>query len=172
MTNEQIVMDRWNSNRFLGKSAVEFRITRNRYYLDEYFSRVKIEFEQRIEALKKIENIVDRVNEILQISRSYPTYFAGTNRFQCRSGARRSTIDVWRIYKNYFDEVDLFTIMRALFILVNDKDLNTFRCPNIRKRVFWFDLYGGKDYYVRAELGVPLSEWKDIGLNQNEQTEI
>jgi hypothetical protein len=169
MTNEQIVMERWNNNRFLGKTSVEFRVTRDVYFYEEQFNRVKLELDTRIESLKKIENIVDRVNEILIISRSYPTYFTGTNRYQCKAGARMSTIDIWRIYKNYFEEVDIFTIMRALFVLVETTNLNTFRCCTVRKRVFWFENWAEKNYDVRAELGVPLIEWKDIGLNQNEQ---
>lgn len=168
MTNEQRVMENWNRNRFLGKSAVEFRVSNN--YTGDYGNRLNLELKERIEALKKIDNIVDRVNKILLISRHYSTYIVGTSRFQCRPGARRSTVDIWRIYKNYFEEVDIFTIMRALYVLVNDRNLNTIRCSTVRKRVFWYDSYNNKDFYIRAELGVPLSEWKEIGLNQNEQT--
>lgn len=164
MKNEEIVLDKLNNNRFLGKNPIHFDTGESRYYWDSLeYERYKDRLEVDINALKGFTEILDRVRKITKMH--YNTYHEN-GRFQCNSSARRSTVDIWRIYKYYFGDIDLFSIMRALYQLVVDEDLNTYRCPDIRKRVYWRDSYGRvKNLDVKAELGVPLSEWENIGLN-------
>ena len=104
----------------------------------------------------------------------YPTYSI-KNRFQCKPNARRSAVDIWRIYKNYFGDIDIFSIMRALYELVYiDWVLSTIRCCTVRKQVFWIPAMEG--FYGRiikdnlnSELGVNIKEWKNIGLEEREE---
>lgn len=170
MTNEEIVLEKLNNNKFLGKSPIHFDaiITSDSWWTETEKSFYLETFNKKIQGLKSLESVLDRVREIINISKGYRTYNRYNN-FQCYAGARRSTTDIWRIYKYYFGEIDIFSIMRALYQLVTKEDLRTYRCSTIRKRVFWKERWGAKDLNVKAELGVPLSEWENIGINY-EQT--
>lgn len=164
MTNEEIVLSKLNGNRFLGKNPLHFDVQPENqifYFSHQDYENYKKNFEGALDKLKSLTEPIDRVRQITLMK--YNTYHFN-NRFQCYGHARRSTCDIWRIYKYYFGDVDIFTIMRALYQLVVSEDLNTFRCPDIRKRVYWRESYGEKNIHVAAELGVPLSEWKNIGL--------
>lgn len=170
MTNEEIILNKIATNNKLGSLPIMFRsgIPKKSlfYYNMDYIAMVEQQYEKdmkKLETLKDNGNVLDRVNEITLIKS--PTYYTN-GRFQCHGAARRSTIDIWRLYKYYFGDIDIFSIMRALFELVLNHKLNTYRCPDIRKRVFWRDSYGNTvDLQTPAELGVPFSEWKNIGLN-------
>lgn len=168
MTNEEIVLsnisERKSRYRFL------FKLMDRRYFCcDMHYKEAVDSFQYDVDKVKNATTIEDRVLAILKCGKS--TFFESGG-YQCKSGARRSTLDIWAIYKYYFGQIDVFTIMRTLYKLVNTvPDLNTYRCPNIRKRVFWFYEYRPtKDMDVKAELGVPMSEWEHIGENMNEQT--
>lgn len=164
MTNEEIVLSNINTRtknmrfKFLPPNRVDYFDGRS------YEGQLEL-YNDFIKDLKETPDVKSRVYKIMKYGRT--TYYE-TGRYQCHSGARRSTLDIWKIYKFYFGDIDVFSIMRVLYELVKtDPDLNTYRCPNIRKRVFWF--YSGyfkeKDMNVRAELGVPMSEWEHIGEN-------
>ena len=170
MTNEEIVLERLK-NPFLGKYPIHFDATNNLYYfhyvnsLDNYKQMLKDD----IDILKSETSVKDRVYKILSMYR-YPTYSI-KNRFQCKPNARRSTADIWRIYKNYFGDTDIFSIMRALYELVYiDRKLSTIKCCTVRKQVFWIPEMEGygrtiRDY-LNSELGVNLKEWENIGLKE------
>jgi hypothetical protein len=165
MTNEETVLSRIENNRFLGKSKLHFvEPEKESYYWEPEYKLEMERFNERLSRLKSASTVKDRVFAI--ISMRFKTYDE-RNRYQCRSGARRSTLDIWRIYKYYFDEVDVFTIMRALYELtIGERMVSTYRCPTVRKRVFWlYREYGNIDRTVKAELGVSIDEWQNIGLN-------
>lgn len=170
MTNEEIVLSKLNNNRFLGNKPIHFDIEKNGYWFSEIDKQSYVnEFKRKIDVLKSQTSIVDRVRKITHMS--YNTYHEN-GKYQCRAGARRSTCDIWRIYKYYFGDIDIFSIMRALYKLVYDGELNTYRCPDVRKRVYWHDSWRTRNLDEKAELGIPMTEWKDIGLNYGQIKEI
>jgi hypothetical protein len=166
MTNEELVLSRINNNCWIGKSKLHFKEPeRSQYYYGWDYEENKTKYATNIKLLNSAKTVEDRIMAIINLgARTYDE----RNRYQCRSGARRSTVDLWRIYKYYYDEnVDIFTIMRALYKLVTDSKLSTYRCPTVRKRVFWrFNEYPHKDLYVSAEIGLPMTEWEHIGENK------
>jgi hypothetical protein len=170
MTNEQVVLDKINNNRFLGKSKLHFVEPSNEdyYFRFEYENELR-KYNERLAGLKSTSTVKDRVNAIINFK--FKTYDE-RNRYQCHANARRSTLDIWRIYKYYFDEVDVFTIMRALYELtIKERLVSTYRCSTVRKRVFWpYRDYGWIDKYVGAELGIGIDEWERIGLDNEQVT--
>jgi hypothetical protein len=157
MTNEEKVLDKINNNRWFGKSPLYFRTFTDIENAD----------------LHSINDITERVYKIFTISK-YSATLDSRGRYQCCGGANRSTGDVWRIYKYYFGDIDIFTIMRALYKLVSDSRLGTFRCSTVRKRVFWLinGTYTCRNFDDPAEFGVPLRDWKDIGLSNDQTTQV
>lgn len=118
---------------------------------------------EEIKQLKNLSSIDDKVLKIVELAGDYAT-FDTNNRFQCRAGAYRSAIDIWRIYNNYFRPVTLFLIMRTLYKLVIEEScVETSFCRDIHKQVF---TCGGdyNDIFVINELGVRFAEWRTIGL--------
>lgn len=115
--------------------------------------------------LRRKNSTKDRVYKILDMSRDYPT-FDNKNKFQCRSDANRSAVDIWRLYNNYFRPVTLFTIMRTLYdLVVEDEEIETIFCNDIKKQVFYACDNGALDDVFREnELGVRFAEWRTIGL--------
>lgn len=167
MTNEEIVLNRLESK---AKSLLHFKEPdRFTYYYESDFTARKNEFDELIKSMDGVETVKDRVYLLFQLGKNARTFRKNT--LQCRIGANRSAQDIWRLYRYYFGEVDIFSIMRALYELsITDKKLGSYRCPTVRKQVFWLDNFPIPETHSKADLGVPLSEWKDIGLNQNEQT--
>lgn len=168
LSNKEKVLHKLSTNKFLGKTPIRFRPpNRFDYFSTYHYDQDVRNFENVIDKLKAHTDVVSRVFNIIETSRHHATQYPNNNRFQCRGGARRTACDIWRLYKYYFDEnVDIFTIMRALHAVVMEYSVNTYRCPDIRRRVFWVDGYTVKDFEAKAELGVPFSEWKTIGLEE------
>lgn len=163
MTNEEIILEKISSVR-VGKTPLKFSIgSRDDYWSLQQYQASTEHLEEKIKYLKSIKDITMRVDEIIDLAESYKTY-TEDGKFQCGACCRRSTVDIWRIYVHYFGETDIFSVMRALYDLVMDNDLNTYRCPDIQKRVFWYDEDNSEaDLDVKAELGVEIREWKEIG---------
>lgn len=165
MTNEEIVLNKLSSGR-LGKTPLKFSIPSREnynYFDDTFYDNFKFRFDEEIKDFMELKGVNNRILGIIKLSEHYRTYYEN-GRFQCSANSRRSTVDIWRIYKYYFGDIDIFSIMRALYYVVKCKNVNTYRCPDIRKRVFWKDDYIEKDVIPAAELGVPFKEWENIGL--------
>lgn len=151
MTNEEIVLKRLSKRgrsplRFGGVNGISENIT------------------NMINHLKNKKSVYDRVYEILRLSRYLQTYDSH-NKFQCYGSARRSAQDIWRIYKYYFGDIDIFAIMRVLYYLVHEENLSCTRCCTINKLVFYFENYKLVQENLKGDLGVPLKFWKNIGLS-------
>jgi hypothetical protein len=178
MTGEEIVLNRMKKK---AKSPLHFKepaYENYRYYYDsrEYFNRQMAKwqmakFNECKSNLEKAITVHDRVNEILLFSHSFPTY-SNRNRLQCNQGARRSAQDIWRTYIYYFGDIDIFSIMRELYKLaIREKKFSTFRCCTVRKQVFWYERNPSCfEVYNKADLGVPLKEWENIGKNFEYET--
>lgn len=166
MTNEQLVLN-YLDKKWTGKSPLHFK----EFERSAFGSLIDWNnYKNRIDNCMRVLNdenssVKDRVSAI--IDHRGQTY-DNRNRYQCHANARRSVVDIWRIYKYYCGDIDIFSIMRVLYEITITTKLSTYRCPNVRKRVFWndtFSLNGYKDLDVEAETGVPLTEWKNIGEN-------
>jgi hypothetical protein len=118
-----------------------------------------------VKRLKDQASLGDKVLKIMEMAQEYATYDEN-NKFQCRSEANRSAVDIWRIYNNYFRSITLFSIMRILYRLtVEDSDLETLFCQDINKQVFCCGDYIDYDsVFIINELGVRFAEWRTIGL--------
>lgn len=155
MTNEEIVLGSIsNKIKYRKLSALKFR------------DDGRINFNDDINHLKNLQSIDDRVYEIVCLCRRYITiHYKGEN-FQCRSGANRSAVDIMCIYKFYFGDIDLFTILRTLYRLVSERRISTLKCSDIHKQVFWKRGLGDNYsmYYETTEFGIKFDEWMNIGL--------
>jgi hypothetical protein len=147
--------------RTLDKSKLHFVDT-------DYFDNIKEDQDNvkyKIRTLKSFNYAKDRLLRIIELVEDFVTYDAN-NKYQCRAGANRSAVDIWRIYNNYFRPVSLFYIMRTLYkLVIEDDDLETLFCNDIKKQVFvcgsGFDT---DSIFIVNELGVRFAEWRNIGL--------
>jgi hypothetical protein len=164
MSNEEIVQERLEKHSTAPLKFGEPR--REDYYWDnDYIGRVD-KFNKDLEILKNQNSVIERVKYIIKIGEN--TYHMN-GRYQCHAYANRSARDIYRIYIYYFGEIDIFSILRALYKLaVEERYIQTYRCPTVRKQVFWlYERFASKALEIdnKADLGVPVREWKDIGLN-------
>lgn len=169
MTNEEIVLYRLSKKALSPLHFVEPNKGDYCYY-NNYDNDLKL-FKLNMESLKNgSTKVIDRVYTLITLGNKYRTY-TKYNKFQCNRGARRSAQDLLRLYINYFGEIDIFSIMRVLYKLsVVERRLNSYRCPNVRKQVFWIRDYNCLETNHKADLGVPLKDWQEIGLNNESKT--
>jgi hypothetical protein len=173
MTNEEIVLKKLE-NPFLGKHPIYYKASE--MYSLGWFGLSKENYEMNLkkdlEDLESKPDVKSRVGKILSMY-DYPTYSV-KNKFQCQPKARRSAVDIWRIYKNYFGEIDIFSIMRTLYeIVFVDKTVSTIKCPTVRRQVFWLpkmERWHDRqiEIYSISELGVNIKEWENIGLKESD----
>lgn len=173
MTSEEIVLKRLK-NPSLGKYPIHYKATADYglcwfgLSLENYEMNLKTDLDD----LQSKTTVKDRVNKILTMY-NYSTYSI-KNRFQCKPKSRRSVVDIWRIYKNYFEDIDIFPIMRTLYELVYiDRTLSTIKCSTVRKQVFWFpNMEHSEHIYIgncqNSELRIKIRYWKNIGLNEGD----
>lgn len=107
-----------------------------------------------------IESIVYNT---INLSKSYNSYRVHKHRltYQCRNGAFRSSIDLWRHIKYYFPEVTIYDVMHALYRL--RFKINGLFCT-IVKRFVVYNLVPGwriRDEIV-TEFGFSFSYFEDI----------
>lgn len=164
MTNEEIVLKRMEKK---AKSPLHFGLQERYMYWNDYeYRNAKSNFNAAINLIKQAKTVKDKVYAIILAGYKARTY--KNNSCQCKTGANRSAQDIYRIYKYYFpdENIDIFSIMRALYQLsIVDGKLGTYRCPTVRKQVFWIrEYWGNLEYHNKADLGVPLKEWENIGL--------
>ena len=78
---------------------------------------------------------------------------------QCKRGAYRSVLDMWRTIRYYYIDVDLFSVMR---FMSTSSDICRDYCSTVRKRVF---CPGTASYaeHVPDEFGLKLWDWRRIG---------
>lgn len=94
--------------------------------------------------------------------------------YQCRPGANRSALDIWRHCKYYLPDTTIFDVMRVLYRVTAgtdpvDRDLTTFICGDIDRRVFQIcrdqSRNAGTQRFgmsERDEFGLLFSEWESI----------
>lgn len=164
MTNEEIVLD---SIKFKVKNRKLSPLKFKNY--SPYFN----DFDRCISILKNLESKEDRILEIVKLASLFfgTVYYKGES-YQCRIGARRSVLDIMRIYKFYFEDIELFTVMRILNELVKKEKISTMRCWTVRKQVFWIDhgYYSAQNNYSgyeNTELGIKFKDWETIGTNND-----
>jgi hypothetical protein len=114
------------------------------------------------ELLKKDDRTVaQKVFDLMKVSSSVPTAYAKNGSRQCRAGASRSALDLWRLYRFYFGDIKFREILNALYHLNEEAgDISTQFCGTVHKRVFWI---GDGDNYDREymdEFGLKFPEWQ------------
>lgn len=118
--------------------------------------------------LLSTKKVVHRVIKIIEIAQSLRTQRAIGGRIQCKAGARRSSGDIYRLYKTYFqDDVDYFDILGALYEICTERKMTericAIRCPNVRKLVFWKNssvyAYPYVDTHKLGEVGLNIKLW-------------
>jgi hypothetical protein len=128
-------------------------------------AKTPLQFHIQYKPLNSDTTVEERIFSLLKHCRISNTVVNG--HFQCREMANRSTQDLWRLYKNYYDrDATIFTVMEALYQLITKKKLSGNFCSNVRKLVFWIDPYpyfGSTSVEESFELHVPLNRWKNIG---------
>lgn len=80
-------------------------------------------------------------------------------------GANRSAMDIWRHIKYYQPKVDLFSVMRAIYVY--DGDYTRQYCGTIHKRVFTNNISVRVfNDHSTDEFGLVWYQWRRIGLNE------
>ncbi len=164
MTNEEMVLD---SIKYKVKNR---KLSALRLSFPTYFSiQGNLTMETSlIDELKSQVSIEDRIYNIVKLSsRTFGTVHYKSGSYQCKPSARRSALDIMRIYKFYFEDIDLFTVMRTLYKLVEDRKLSTMKCPTIHKEVFWVQSsnWDGSSNWEDTELNIKFNSWRTIGEN-------
>ena len=88
-------------------------------------------------------------DKIFQLVRSGDDTFYDEDllRFQCRSGRYRSFTDLYFIFRTYIPELDINEFAYQVLEAIHKyRTFESFRCPNIRKIVFYNSTYGTRDY--------------------------
>jgi hypothetical protein len=144
MSNEEIVMQRMS-----GKAKTPIHLENDEHIV------IKMTAFPRVE-----DNIVELLSGCLQF-KSYTSM----GRIQCRERANRSPQDLWRLYKYYFDpNIEFFSILRALYLLVDKRRISGNYCFVVRKFVFYSSSYGSfYDRNLIGDVGVPFDFWENIG---------
>lgn len=120
-----------------------------------------------IDGVEKLDDI-RLIHTCLRMSSEFksvtPTSLKKKNgAFECYNGARRSSLDLWRHAKFFRPEIDIFTVMRALYYLQEEeKSIASHFCSQVRRRVFWRGNGGYRWAY--DEYGLKIEDWKTIGL--------
>lgn len=109
---------------------------------------------------------------ILDNARVRRTYQRGkspdTAGYQCREGAYRSSLDIWRIAKFYFGaNIKLSDIMKSLANLSSKGEISTHICSTIDRRVFWVDVELDAEMFDESSIDeflLKLDDWCEIGV--------
>lgn len=170
-----IVLD-WSYMNQLLRDSVMQRIQKRRYPLESQlvfgqdswaygentiynvFSTARLSSTKEISGMSGtnllVYNVIYWANNFDSFYQRVPT------RCQCRAGANRSVVDIYRhIPKRY--NVTLFDVMSALADMAYAGDIATMKCNDIRKRVFFLGGYLEDDFRI-DELGLSLPDWRDI----------
>lgn len=145
------------------ESVMHYIETHDRSVLN--FGNIELQFEDST-PLNQI------IISVLRTSVSTPSYLENGTR-ECRAGANRSSIDLWRHVKKYRD-VSIFEVMRELAEFALNKRIGGLYCGNVRRRVFYFSRgwtsLSHESY--KDEYGLSLYQWKRIGLEKQEAQSV
>ena len=166
MNNVDIVLDKLSR---INISPLHFNVSKLQYpwWMENHYKRELRELVYKVQKLKEIKYIHSRVYQIISLCENYNTYHPN-NRFQCNAGRNRSALDIYRIYKYYFDD-DIFGVLRALYKITAEKrDISTHRCSDVRKQVFFIDRCPPiiREIDENSGLGVTMRNWENIGLGE------
>ena len=124
----------------------------------------------KIEALHPpahADNVGEMIKFVLVETQRRWSLYLKSKSTQCRSEARRSSLDIWRRILFFNPEIDLFSVMRSLASLTG---ISWYYCDTVRKRVFYPqpDRSNGRQSgnYIRDEYGICILDWKTIGLTK------
>ena len=106
--------------------------------------------------------IDDLVFDIITMSHRYGSYNTTMNYVETYSGKMRSSLDIWRHAKSVLPDIDIFTIMEAVYRL-QDR-LYGHYCVTIKRAVFrlpnsWSN---GVSNFKCREYGIMFSTWRNL----------
>lgn len=113
---------------------------------------------------KKDSTTEEKVMRLFTLCSSFPTRYVKNNSLQCRAGASRSAFDIWRLHLQYYGEISIQEVMRAIHSLaVDDEELSSQYCCTVHKRVFWLSDEGSlNDEYQKDEFGLEFPDWESL----------
>jgi hypothetical protein len=109
-------------------------------------------------------NLDNSILECLNIMRYCESYDENAH-YECREGANRSVIDVWRHLKYFNPDLTIFEVMNTVYKLIYyDNLINTFICGDIYRRVLIAgeNEFYAHDYDIYDVFHLFLDEWKNI----------
>ena len=108
---------------------------------------------------------------VLKLTREYPSYDIETKEIECRAGANRSSLDIWRHIKYYYSDITIFDIMNALYN-IESQEYYGFFCTTICRRIFKNAYKNSNEDWQRNlryffniscdEYGLVWDDWKEI----------
>ena len=97
--------------------------------------------------LEDTGSIIGNIFLLLVVADRHATYNKDGS-FQCHRNASRSVVDIWRLYRNYFNKnMSIFTIMHNLYTIMRTEPrryiyftkyhIHAFFCDDVEKFVFY-----------------------------------
>lgn len=120
-------------------------------------------------SISEIENLNLAINKVLELAQTYDSFVYDDKEkkycLQCKRGASRSAVDIWRHLLPTYPELSIVYVMNDLYLCFGNRDM--LYCPSICKRVF--RLYHNdikKDFYMIHkdyvdEFGLIFDEWSN-----------
>lgn len=99
-----------------------------------------------------------QVQTVLQLMDEYPSYNVKTDKYETRSGANRSSLDIWRHIIHYNPKVKLYEVMRELA----KQSCCTLFCFDIQRRVFFTDCTYWADKEHLDEYKLTWNDWLEL----------
>lgn len=112
-------------------------------------------------------SIRDAVKEALMLSRNFGSYNPSINRMETTPGRMRSSLDIWRHLKSYYPDIDIFSVMEAIYQL--RRNLYGHYCITVKRAVFkWAnDLADMQSFYCN-DYHMTFNGWKKLHEASNE----
>lgn len=121
---------------------------------------------KKVSADRSNYSLDDMISFVLEMARQRESFYSRGSIYswrQCRGGANRSAMDIWRHIKYYQPDIDLFSVMRGLFNYDGNEYVRQV-CPTVHKRVFYIN-YDNRNYndYNKDEFSLLWDDWEKIG---------
>ena len=109
--------------------------------------------------------LMETVSKVIKLAKNYRSWNPKSKRVETRSGALRSAVDIWRHIKSIQPDVSIFSVMEAVYSLIDSKSIAGHYCYTTRRAVFWeclTDHWLIQENFKCREFGIMLSTWKKL----------
>lgn len=112
--------------------------------------------------IPRYKTIPRLVMSILSLSRLYVSANKETLQIETTKGRNRSVIDIWRHAISQYPDVNIFSIMEAIYSLCADEKVFGQYCVVVRRSVFRNHYLLGTSNFTAREYKIKFHSWKKL----------